>query len=165
MRVSRPVAAVLIGVAALTVVEIIVLVAVGHAIGALPTLLLVLGVSLLGVFAVRRVGGRAWREVLAALADGRAPGRSTSDGLLALAGGVLLALPGFVTDVAGLALLSPPGRALLRRPVERRIARRLGPDRAGAVFGASRVRVRQGTPYDRGPSGGGAVVDGEIIEG
>ena len=39
------------------------------------------------------------------------------DGALVLVGGVLLIVPGFITDVLGLLLLAPPTRALARRGI------------------------------------------------
>src|SRR5262245_6602603 len=71
------------------------------------TVLLVLATSLLGGWLLRREGGRAWRRFREAAQAGRAPGAEASDGVLGLVGAILLILPGFLTDLAGLALLLP----------------------------------------------------------
>jgi UPF0716 protein FxsA len=42
-----------------------------------------------------------------------------------LFGGILLIIPGFISDAVGIVLLAPPTRALVRRIAARRLARRL----------------------------------------
>ncbi len=96
------------------VAEILVAVQVAHAIGALYTLLLLVAGWPLGTWAMRTQGRAAWRRLTAAVAEGRTPGREVVDGGAIAIGGMLVILPGFITDVVGLALLLPPSRALLR---------------------------------------------------
>ena len=59
-------------------------------------------------------GRAAWRRLSAAVAAGRPPGREVIDGALVLVGGLLLIVPGFITDAVGLLLLAPT-RAVARR--------------------------------------------------
>ena len=66
-----------------------------------------------------------------------------TDGLLVAAGGVLLFLPGLVTDLAGLLLLLPPTRAMVRRRLVRAAEER------APELRTARIRAR------------GPVVDGE----
>jgi UPF0716 protein FxsA len=47
------------------------------------------------------------------------------DGVMVFAGGLLLALPGFITDIAGLLLMLPPVRVKLRRRLLSIIKQRL----------------------------------------
>jgi UPF0716 protein FxsA len=103
---------VLIGV---PVLEIYVIVRVGEAIGVLPTIVLLVATSLLGVRLVRSQGRAVVRNFSAAIAAGRPPAREALDGVLVFTGGALLVAPGFVTDVFGALLLAPPTRALVRR--------------------------------------------------
>ncbi|MDQ6648601.1 MAG: FxsA family protein [Actinomycetota bacterium] len=110
---------------ALPLAELYTLVQVGHLVGALPAVALLLGVSVLGAFVVRREGARAWVAFRRALAQGRVPSRETADGAVVLIGGALLVTPGFLTDVLGLALLSPLGRPQVRRLLTGWLARRL----------------------------------------
>ena len=105
--------------------ELYVLIQVGQAIGALATVLLLVADSLLGAWLVRREGRAAWRALRQALDERRLPAREVTDGALVVLGGSLLLTPGFVTDVAGVLCLLPPTRALLRRLLVRRVARRL----------------------------------------
>jgi UPF0716 protein FxsA len=50
--------------------------------------------------------------------------REVLNGAMVMAGGILLMVPGFITDAIGLALLLPPTRALLRAPLMGNIRRR-----------------------------------------
>src|SRR5215813_9989819 len=83
-------------------VEIAVVIAVGHAIGWAWTLLLLLATSVIGGYLLRSEGGRAWRAFREDAAAGRPPGNAATDGMLVLAGGVFMLVPGFVSDAVGL---------------------------------------------------------------
>lgn len=128
---------------AVPILELYVIIEVGGAIGVLPTLALLLAMSLLGAGLLRHQGRGAWRRFNVALAERRFPGREVADGLMITVGGALLLTPGFVTDAVGLALLIPPTRAIARRLLRAYVARRL------VVVGAgSRSRPPSG-PDDR----------------
>ncbi|MDQ6837087.1 MAG: FxsA family protein, partial [Actinomycetota bacterium] len=104
--------------------EIFALIEVVKAIGVLPAILALLLISASGPWLVRRAGFSVWRRTQQRLAAGELPGREALDAIVLLAGGLLLCIPGFVTDVVGLALLVPPVRALAGRVVAGRLARR-----------------------------------------
>jgi UPF0716 protein FxsA len=106
-------------------VELYVIIQVGQAIGALPTIAILLADSILGSLLLRSQGRAAWRRFNAAIAEARVPGREVMDGVLVVFGGALLLTPGFVTDVFGVLFLLPPTRAVVRRLVGRRVLRRL----------------------------------------
>lgn len=101
------------------IAELYVIVQVGQAIGIWPTLALLLADALLGSFLLKHQGRGAWRRFNEALAQGRFPGREVVDGLLIVVGGTLLLAPGFLTDIAGLILLIPPTRAIVRSILRR----------------------------------------------
>ena len=105
--------------------EIYVLIQVGEAIGPWWTIGILIADSVLGSVLLRMQGRAAWRRFGDAVQAGRVPAREVIDGALVIAGGVLLLTPGFLTDVLGLALLLPPSRALVRRMLVRRLARRM----------------------------------------
>ncbi len=107
------------------VVEIAVIVAVARAIGGWQTFLVLLLETALGAWVVRREGARAWRALREAFRSGRMPGREVADAVLVLVGGVLLLLPGFVTDLVGLLFILPFTRPLARIWLEAVIARRV----------------------------------------
>lgn len=116
------------------IVELAVLIRVGSEIGVLNTLGLLLLMSVVGSWLVRREGLGVVRRVQASLAAGRVPGTELVDGFLILFAGALLLTPGFVSDVFGIALLLPPVRAGVRRLLARRFQARILPGRAGGFI-------------------------------
>jgi len=111
--------------------EVWLLVEVGDRIGALSTLLLLVGTGLAGVWLAQREGRRAWTEVQRQLQSGQPPGHALLNGLCVLAGGILLMLPGFLSDLAGLTLLLPATRPIYRRLLYRWLEKRM---RGGGRF-------------------------------
>jgi UPF0716 protein FxsA len=101
------------------IAELYVIIQVGQAIGIWPTLALLLADALLGSFLLKHQGRGAWQRFNEALAQRRFPGKEVVDGLLIVVGGTLLLAPGFLTDIAGLILLIPPTRAIVRRILRR----------------------------------------------
>jgi UPF0716 protein FxsA len=110
---------------AVPVLEVFVFIEVGHAIGWLLAVVLLLGTSLLGVQLVRFQGRAAIERVSLAVSERRAPARAAIDGALGFLGATLLVVPGFVTDALGALLMLPPTQALARRWLSRRYAARL----------------------------------------
>jgi UPF0716 protein FxsA len=98
----------------LPVVEIYLLIKVGSLIGGLPTVALLLFISLLGAYLVRSQGFRIIGEVREELARGRLPAAQMLDGALVLVGGLLLLVPGFFTDFLGIFFLIPATRRLIK---------------------------------------------------
>lgn len=101
-------------------VELYVIIQTGQVIGVLPTVAILLAVSLAGAWLVRREGTRAWSQLRRALREGRAPTREVVDGALVVFGGALLLTPGFVTDLCGLFFVVPPTRAVASRLIRSR---------------------------------------------
>jgi UPF0716 protein FxsA len=110
----------LLGVLALPLMELATFVAVAASIGFAWALLLVLAGSFAGVLVLRHAGGNHIARVRVALGDGGLTAvQADSDGFLILFGGILLLIPGFITDVLGLALLVGPLRRMLARFIGR----------------------------------------------
>jgi UPF0716 protein FxsA len=97
------------------IAEVFVVIKVAGAIGAALTVVLLIASWPIGLWALRSQGGAAWRRLRAAVEQGRPPASEVVDGALVLLGGVLLIVPGFITDVLGILLLAPTRR--LMRPV------------------------------------------------
>ncbi len=115
------------------VIELFVFWQVAQIVGIGEAILLLLAISLLGAWLVKRQGLAIWRQFNATLAQGQIPHREIVDGALLLFAGALLLVPGFVTAAIGALLLLPPVRAGVRTLV-------MGRFRAGRVvlFGAGR---------------------------
>lgn len=125
------------------IAELYLILQVGDAIGAVPTILLLAADSLLGSLLLRSQGRTVWAQFNAAIAGGRMPHRELFDGIAVIFGGAFLITPGFLTDIIGLLLLIPPSRALLRRFAARRLGKRFGLRVAragGPVEGTARER-------------------------
>jgi UPF0716 family protein affecting phage T7 exclusion len=133
--------------------ELFVLVQVAHLIGLIPALLVLLLVSILGAWLLKREGAAAWRRVRGAVARGEMPAIEVADGALVLLGGALLLTPGFITDACGLLLLIPKVRAALRGAI-RRLMWRWGRNRLRVVGTAGSVahRVYNARATTRSPS-------------
>jgi UPF0716 protein FxsA len=139
-------------------VELYAIIQVGQAIGALPTIGLLILDSIVGAVLLRSQGRTAWRRFQEALESGRAPGREVADGALIILGGALLLTPGFVSDIFGLVLLLPPTRAVVRRVLARHTQARIVTRVAGtrgpsAGSDARRPHDVDGTAYDVPPRG------------
>ncbi len=106
-------------------VELFLIIQVGQAVGALPTIGILILVSVVGAWLVKREGVGVARRARAQVEAGHVPGRELVDAVLILFGGALLLTPGFLTDVLGFALLVPPVRGAIRAVASRRIERRL----------------------------------------
>jgi UPF0716 protein FxsA len=121
--------------------ELYVIIQVGQAIGALPTIAILIADSILGSILMRTQGRAAWRRFNAAVSEGRVPTREVLDGVLVIFGGALLLTPGFITDVFGILFLLPPTRALIRRVALRNVAARMAA--SATSWGIGRVAGRR----------------------
>jgi UPF0716 protein FxsA len=113
------------GVLVLIGAEIAAFVAVADQVGFLLALLILIGVSALGPFVVKRVGFGVLVHTQERLARGEVPTRELFDGLVVLAAGVMICIPGFIGDALGLLLMIGPVRHLVIRASGRHIARRV----------------------------------------
>jgi UPF0716 protein FxsA len=116
------------------VAEVAAVWAVSSVVGLFGTLGLLLAGAFLGSWLARREGARAARAFLATARAGRPAHNEITDGMLIALGGVLIMLPGFVSDVAGLLLLTPPTRGLIRRAWLRRAERRMAANSPNRVI-------------------------------
>lgn len=124
-----------IALLSLPVLEIYLLIQVGSVIGFVPTVLLLLSAASLGGWLLQTQGGSIWLRVQQSLRNGELPAIELMDGFVILAGGVLLLLPGFLSDLAGLLCLWPQTRKLitawlLQRRIEQQDARFGGSENA-----------------------------------
>lgn len=107
------------------VLELFVATRVADAIGPGWTVLALVAFSLLGVWVMRIAGASWWGALRSAGPEGRLPdGREVADAALMFVAGLLLFLPGFVSDAVGLVLLVPPVRDGVQHLVTRWFTRR-----------------------------------------
>lgn len=113
------------GLATWLVIEIVVFVLIVEFIGLLPAILLGVGTTLLGLSDVKRLLLYARSRIGKPKTGGKSGG--LVDGGLQALGSFLLLIPGFVSDLAGLALKSPSIRAGLADRIKTGGPRRKGP--------------------------------------
>jgi UPF0716 protein FxsA len=88
-------------------------------VGWLWTMAALAGGVVLGMTVLAGRGVSTMQKAAAAMQGGEPVGPVVVDGALIALAGVLFVIPGFVTDVAGLALLVPPVRAMVRGRAKR----------------------------------------------
>ncbi|WP_017242175.1 FxsA family membrane protein [Streptomyces sp. SS] len=156
-----------LGVAAWLVLEIWLLTVVANAAGGLTVLALLVGGAVLGAAVMKRAGRRAFRNLSSTFQQAQAAARSGAvppapdraaaedrNGFLML-GGLLLMIPGLISDAAGLLLLIPQVRSLLGRTAEKAVERRMSAAPSGSLQDAfQQARIHR-------PDG--KVVQGEVI--
>ncbi|MFD4245841.1 FxsA family membrane protein [Streptomyces sp. NPDC058525] len=146
--------------AAWLILEIWLLGLVAGAAGGLTVAALLAGGMVLGVVVIKRAGRRAFKNLTDTFQQAQQgvaptpqqPGQG--NGLTMLAG-LLLIMPGLLSDVAGLFLLLPPVRALIGRRAARSLERKMASAPAG-TFGDAFQQARIHYPD-------GKVVQGEVI--
>lgn len=136
------------------IAELYVIVQVAGGIGIPETILLLIGVSVVGAWLAKWQGIAVLYRVQSAVSAGRVPSRELLDGALIVFAGALMITPGFLSDCLAILLLLPPTRAPIREMVLRRI-------RAGGGL----ITVVSGRSWGRGPAGGRPdVVDADSWE-
>ncbi len=129
---------------------------VGDAIGVGPTLLLIVASAVAGVLLLRSNGVDTLRRAQARMDRGEPPVREAFDGLCLALAGLLLFIPGFLTDLLGLLLFLPPVRGwLFGRMNIMTVGRPGGP---GGGFGVNAGR------YEPGRRGSTTVIEGDYTE-
>nr|WP_190140518.1 FxsA family membrane protein [Streptomyces longispororuber] len=144
------------------VLEVWLLTVVAGASSGLVVFLLLVGGLVLGSFVIKRAGRRAFKNLSEAVRQqqsGVTPEREQGGGsALTMLGGLLLILPGLISDALGLLLLVPPLQKVLSRSAERAFERKLraaaaaAPGNLGDAFQQARMRHPDGK-----------VVQGEVI--
>lgn len=154
-----------LALAAWVVLEIWLLTVIADASSGFVVFLLLVAGAVLGAVVMKSAGRRAFRNLTetlqqmpgqpgaSAVPPGPAPGRK-GNGFLML-GGLLLMIPGVISDAAGLLLLVPPVRTALGRYTERSLERRMRAASPGSLSDAFQ-QARMHRPD-------GKVVQGEVI--
>jgi UPF0716 protein FxsA len=141
---------------ALPLLELVVLVKLGQAIGFWNTVLILLVMAVLGGLLLHRQGWKALQQAQTSMMEGQPPVGPMLDGMLLATAGALLLAPGLITDVFAFLLLIPPVRRMVANRLLGR-ARDSG-DRPGDPF---ERRDGAGRP-DSGSANAGPVIEGEF---
>lgn len=99
-------------------IEIAILIGVGTRIGTGWTIAIVLGTAVLGGLFLALYGRDLIVEVREEISQGHFPSNRMIDGSLAVVGSILLIMPGFLTDIAGIVLLLPPTRFMIGKKTQ-----------------------------------------------
>ena len=91
----------------LPIVELLLLIQAGSAFGFWPTVGVVIGTALLGLYLIRQQGLSAIRAAQQERASGEIPVGAILNGIRLAFAGILLFIPGFITDAMGFLLLVP----------------------------------------------------------
>jgi UPF0716 protein FxsA len=117
--------ALILGFLLVPLAEIYILIQVGQVIGAWWTVLLLIAMSVLGSWLVRREFRTTWNALQEALRSGRVPSGELADAGMVVVGGTLLLTPGFLSDLLGFAMLLPLTRPIFRRALLAMVTRRI----------------------------------------
>ncbi|MFE4669637.1 FxsA family membrane protein [Streptomyces sp. NPDC056716] len=143
-----------LGIAAWVVLEIWLLTVVASSAGGLTVFLILLSGIVAGAAVIKLAGRRAFQALNEAMQKGTAPTGGGGNGLKML-GGLLLMIPGLISDVVGLLLLIPVVQKAVSGYAERAFERRLrqtAPGTLGDAFQQARMHRPDGK-----------VVQGEVI--
>ncbi|MER5451904.1 FxsA family membrane protein [Streptomyces sp. NPDC002766] len=143
-----------LGVAAWLVLEIWLLSMVAGATSGFVVFLLLVAGFVLGGAVIKKAGRRAFQNLNEALQRGGTPQSGGGNGLMML-GGLLLMIPGLISDAVGLLLLIPPVQKAVSRFTERTVDRKLREAVPGG-FGDAFQQARIHRPD-------GKIVQGEVV--
>ncbi|MDR0779175.1 MAG: FxsA family protein [Pseudomonadales bacterium] len=138
------------------IVELWFIIVVGRAIGALPAIALLFLGGIAGVALLRKQSFSTLTRAQSRLKQGEAPTQELAEGVLLALAGLLLLLPGFLSDIVGLALVVPPlRRALVHWLLQSGRLRAMG---LGGFGFTTTYTFRGGSM----PRGGGEFYEGEF---
>lgn len=141
----------------LPLAEVMLAINLGRHFGALPVLA-ALGLGIVvGTVLIRLRGQMFFRQAMAAINRHEMPGDALVGGIVWYVAGMLLILPGFISDVLALLVLLPPVRCSVLARFQRLAEVRLAVMQGGTPF--------QWTPRGSGPSGAARHDGGQVYEG
>ena len=105
----------------LPMTELVLLIKIGRHIGLLNAILIVIATGISGASLARWQGLAVIREVQNQLSVGIMPKEEILDGIMILAGGLLLLTPGLITDFIGLTAIIPITRKWIKYLVKKKL--------------------------------------------
>lgn len=134
------------------------------------TVLILAVTTLLGLYLLQREWRKAWGQLVETAKSGQMPSGRLTDASLILGGGMLLVLPGLLTDVVGLLMLLPFTRPFFRSAISwaftRTVAKAEAAARPGVIKGDVVDEPGTWVPEiePRNDKSGPTVVEGRIVE-
>lgn len=125
--------------------EISLLVSVGSNIGVLPMIFLMITISFLGLWLLKVRGVFTVWQIKKQIGEGKIPTQAVSSSILFLIAGILLIIPGFISDILALLALLPFTRNLIEKLAMRFIADKVKFFSFGSTNYTSHT---QGTTFD-----------------
>jgi UPF0716 protein FxsA len=116
------------------VLEIYLLIKIGYFLGAFNTVVVVILTALLGASLARHEGIRTMTRVRESVNRGELPAEEMLDAVLIFIAGIVLLTPGFITDLAGIAILIPNARSWLKRRMRRKFDQWISENRANITI-------------------------------
>jgi UPF0716 protein FxsA len=168
-----------LAIAAWAVLEIWLLIVVAGATSGFTVFLCILAGFVLGAAAVKRAGRSAWRNLTASVQAAQAAQKTGGEAApppvvgggrtgLHMFGGILLIIPGFISDAVALPLLFPPTRKAIGAGAERAAERRLRRHPAAAAepgsLGDLLQQARAADEQARIHRPDGKVIPGEVVD-
>ncbi len=160
MRLKRgwPLLLLILILVGLPILEVWIMVQVAQELGIWAMLATLVIHALGGGLLMRYEGIRAWQALTTAYTTGKVPTGQLADAALILMGGILLLMPGYVTDVVGFLFLFRWTRPFARKMIAFFVARR------SRQVTAPRHRSGPGGSFPgRAPNGSGQQPDGPTI--
>jgi len=114
--------------------EIYLLIKIGYYVGAFNTVIVVIVTGLLGASLARHEGIRTMMRVRESVNRGEVPAEEMLDAVLIFIAGIVLLTPGFITDLAGIAILIPTTRTWLKRWLRRKFDQWISENRADIII-------------------------------
>ncbi|AWW34137.1 FxsA family protein [Mannheimia varigena] len=109
-----PILMVLFGIFFYIYCEISLLVSIGSEIGVLPTILLLVAISFLGLWFVKLRGVYTLYSIKQDLSQGKMPTEAVSNSIMFVLAGILLIIPGFLSDILAILCVLPFSRKLIQ---------------------------------------------------
>jgi UPF0716 protein FxsA len=116
------------------IMELYLLIKIGHYIGAFATVLLVIGTGFLGAYLARLQGFRTLMRIKESVYRGESPAEEMVDAMLIFVAGVVLLTPGLLTDIAGLMLLMPEPRTRFKRWLRKKFDKWIAQNRIDIIM-------------------------------
>lgn len=105
--------------------ELALLIYSGQLLGIFPTIAIILLTGIGGAYLAKKQGTKAWNDLRIRMSTMETPGDALIDSACIFVGGILLLMPGFITDITGFLLLFSWPRNLLRPFIQNWIYKRM----------------------------------------